>query len=109
MCRARGYRQRARDNLEVNKLAYPKGIDVMQEESRSLLFHWVANMFFAGIALFSGVLFGLKVPADKAVLIVVVGALVLIPVTRRWERTGIQKRQEQSGEATGDNSPETSG
>jgi threonine/homoserine efflux transporter RhtA len=71
----------------------------MEEEPRGLLFHWVANMFFAGIALFSGVLFGLEVPNDKAILIVVVGALILIPVTRRWERTGIQKRQaEAAGE-----------
>ena len=26
----------------------------MQEQPRGVLFHWVANMFFAGVALFSG-------------------------------------------------------
>lgn len=84
--------------------ADPEGMDVMHEEPRGLLFHWVANMFFAGIALFSGVLFGLRVPTDKAVAIVVVGALVLIPVTRRWERTGMQKRQAEAAEAHGEES-----
>lgn len=74
----------------------------MHEESRGLLFHWVANMFFAGVALFSGVLFGLDVPTDKAVAIVVLGALLLIPVTRRWERTGMQKRQAEAAEAHGE-------
>jgi hypothetical protein len=80
----------------------------MEEESRGLLFHWVANMFFAGIALFSGVLFGLEIPVEKAILVVVVGALILIPVTRRWERTGIQKRQaEAAGEPDGASSEES--
>lgn len=90
-------------------MTYPKGVDVIQEQPRGLLFHWVANMFFAGVALFSGVLFGLQVPTDKAVLIVVVGALVLIPVTRRWERTGMAKRMAQVDEAPGADSPEESG
>lgn len=74
----------------------------MQEEPRGLFFHWVANMFFAGVALFSGVLFGLDAPTDKAVAIVVLGALLLIPVTRRWERTGMQKRQAEAAEAHGE-------
>lgn len=74
----------------------------MQEEPRGLLFHWVANMFFAGVALFSGVLFGLDVPTDKAVAVVVLGALILIPVTRRWERSGMQKRQAEAAEAHGE-------
>lgn len=82
--------------------ADPEGMDVMQEEPRGLLFHWVANMFFAGVALFSGVLFGLEVPTDKAVAIVVMGALILIPVTRRWERNGMQKRQAEAAEAHGE-------
>lgn len=77
-------------------------MDVMQEEPRGLLFHWVANMFFAGVALFSGVLFGLDVPTDKAVAVVVLGALILIPVTRRWERSGMQKRQAEAAEAHGE-------
>jgi threonine/homoserine efflux transporter RhtA len=81
----------------------------MQEEPRGLLFHWVANMFFAGIALFSGVLFGLEVPKNSAFLIVVVGALILIPVTRRWERTGIQKRQAEAPEEPDGNYSEESG
>lgn len=65
-------------------------------------------MFFAGIALAGGMLFGLKVPQDRAVLIVVVGALILIPITRRWERTGIQKRHVQAGELRGNDHPEES-
>lgn len=84
--------------------ADPEGMDVVQEEPRGLLFHWVANMFFAGIALFSGVLFGLRVPTDRAVVIVVVGALILIPVTRRWERAGMQKRQAEAAGAHGEES-----
>lgn len=84
------------------KQADPEGMDVTQEEPRGLLFHWVANMFFAGVALFSGVLFGLDVPTDKAVAIVVLGALFLMPVTRRWERSGMQKRQAEAAEAHGE-------
>jgi hypothetical protein len=79
-------------------------MDFMQEEPRGLLFHWVANMFFAGVVLFSGVLFGVEVPTDKAIAIVVFGALLLIPVTRRWERTGMQKRQAEAPEAHGEES-----
>lgn len=81
----------------------------MQEEPRGILFHWVANMFFAGIALFSGILFGLEVPKDWAFVIIVVGALILIPVTRRWERGGIDKRQVQAAEAKEQDFPEDSG
>jgi hypothetical protein len=81
----------------------------MEEESRGLLFHWVANMFFAGIALFSGVLFGLEIPMEKAILVVVVGALILIPVTRRWERTGIQKRRSEAAAEPDGASSEESG
>ncbi|HVL52464.1 MAG TPA: hypothetical protein VM754_13305 [Actinomycetota bacterium] len=81
----------------------------MQEQPRGILFHWLANMFFAGIALFSGILFGVEVPRGVAFLIVVVGALILIPVTRRWERTGIHKRQVQAAEATERDSPGESG
>jgi hypothetical protein len=84
-------------------------MDIIQEQPRSLIFHWVANMFFAGVALLSGVLFGLRLPTDTAILIVVLGALVLIPVTRRWERTGIEKRVAQVDEAPGADSPEESG
>lgn len=65
----------------------------MQDQPRGILFHWVANMFFAGVALFSGILFGLELPKDKVLPIIVLGALILIPVTRRWERSGIHKRQ----------------
>lgn len=65
----------------------------MQEQPRGVLFHWVANMFFAGVALFSGILFGLELSKDRVLPIIVLGALILIPVTRRWERSGIHKRQ----------------
>lgn len=78
------------------------------EKPRGFLFHWLANIFFAGIALYGGVLFGLEVPADWAVPIVILGALVLIPVTRRWERAGISKRQAQAAEAREDAPPEES-
>lgn len=86
----------------------PQGVDV-EEEPRGLLFHWVANMFFAGIALYSGVLFGLEAPLDRALVIIVVGALILIPVTRRWERTGMQKRQAEAAEEPDSGSSEESG
>jgi hypothetical protein len=80
----------------------------MQEQPRGVIFHWVANMFFAGIALFSGILFGLEVPKDTVLPIIVFGALILIPVTRRWERSGISKRQAQAAQA-GEDRPGESG
>ncbi|HEX2052935.1 MAG TPA: hypothetical protein VHJ78_04295 [Actinomycetota bacterium] len=79
------------------------------EKPRGALFHWVANMFFAGIALFGGMLFGLEVPRDRVVLIVVLGALILIPITRRWERTAISKRHVQTAEPLGNGKSEESG
>ncbi|CAN5880994.1 hypothetical protein BH23ACT12_BH23ACT12_19520 [soil metagenome] len=81
----------------------------MQEEPRGLLFHWVANTFFAGVALYSGILFGVEVPKDKALSIIVVGALILIPVTRRWERTGMRKRQDQAAASSEPDTSEQSG
>lgn len=75
------------------------------EEPRGILFHWVANIFFAGIALYSGILFGVAIPSDRAVMLIVVGALALIPVTRRWERAGISKRQAQAAASPEDASP----
>ncbi|HEX2179249.1 MAG TPA: hypothetical protein VHL54_06990 [Actinomycetota bacterium] len=71
----------------------------MQEQPRGVIFHWVANMLFAGIALFSGILFGLEVPKNLVLPIIVLGALTLIPVTRRWERSGIRNRQAQAAQA----------
>lgn len=53
-------------------------------------------MFFAGLALGGGILFGERVPADAVrlvpLMIPVIGAL-LIPLTRRWERMGMDKRK----------------
>lgn len=66
-----------------------------EEKARPLYFHWVANMFFAGLALGGGILFGERVPQDAVrlvpVMIPVIGAL-LIPLTRHWERAGMAKR-----------------
>lgn len=74
----------------------------MQEQPRGILFHWMANMAFAGIALGAGVLFGLRIPGDRVSLMVAIIAFVaflMIPLTRKWDRDGIAKRQEQ--DATG--------
>ena len=89
------------------KLSRRKG--GVKEEARGILFHWVANMFFAGVALFGGIAFGLEVPKGTVVPIIVVGALALIPVTRRWERSGIERRKVQAGEVQGKDFPEESG
>lgn len=73
----------------------------MQEQPRGILFHWMANMAFAGIALGAGALFGLRVPGDRMGLVfaaIASVALLMIPVTRKWDRDGIAKRQaEQAG------------
>ena len=67
-----------------------------EEKPRPLLFHWFANMFFASLALGGGILFGERVPPDRVrllpILIPAIG-LLLIPLTRRWERSGIEKRR----------------
>ncbi|MGQ0678118.1 MAG: hypothetical protein ACT4OM_00410 [Actinomycetota bacterium] len=71
-----------------------------QEKPRPLLFHWIMNTFFAGVALFGGVLFGERIPHDVAqilpVAIPIIG-LALIPVTRRWERNGMERRKMEAG------------
>lgn len=67
-----------------------------QERPRPLFFHWLANMFFASLALAGGILFGERVPPDAVralpIVIPTIG-LLLIPLTRRWERKGIERRQ----------------
>lgn len=68
----------------------------MQEQPRGIFFHWAANMVFAGIALFGGILFGMEVPKDRVVPIIVLGALALIPFTRRWERNAMNNRRAQA-------------
>lgn len=70
-----------------------------QERPRPVLFHWVANMVFAGVALMGGVLFGERVPPETLrllpVMVPVIG-LLLLPITRRWERLGMEKRKAQA-------------
>jgi hypothetical protein len=67
-----------------------------EEKPRSVFFHWVGNMFFASLALAGGILFGERVPANRLgllpILVPAIG-LLLIPLTRRWERKGIEKRK----------------
>ena len=63
---------------------------------RGVLFHWVGNIFFASLALFGGVLFGERIPRERFGLVAVIIALVallLVPITRSWERSGIEKRR----------------
>jgi hypothetical protein len=63
---------------------------------RGVLFHWVANIFFASLALLAGVIFGERIPREKYGLVFVIialGALLLVPLTRSWERAGIEKRR----------------
>ncbi len=67
----------------------------MESKPKGVIFHWAANIVFATLALTAGVLFGERIPRDKLglwVLIIVVVALLLVPVTRGWERTGIENR-----------------
>ncbi|HEX2259911.1 MAG TPA: hypothetical protein VHJ40_09255, partial [Actinomycetota bacterium] len=55
-------------------------------------------------ALTAGVLFGERIPRDKLglwVLIIVLVALLLVPVTRRWERTGIENRARARDQSSG--------
>lgn len=68
----------------------------MKDQPRGILFHWVANMAFAGIALGAGILFGLRIHEGRASLMFAIIALVgflMIPLTRKWDRDGIAKRQ----------------
>jgi hypothetical protein len=70
--------------------------DETEEKPRSVLFHWVGNMFFVSLALAGGILFGERVPANRLgllpILVPAIG-LLLIPLTRRWERKGIERRK----------------
>lgn len=70
--------------------------DEIEEKPRGILFHWVGNMFFAGLALAGGIIFGERVPQSRLgllpILVPAIG-LLLIPVTRRWERIGIERRK----------------
>lgn len=64
---------------------------------RGVLFHWVANIVFASLALFAGVIFGERIPREKYGLvffIIASVALLLVPLTRSWERAGIEKRRQ---------------
>jgi uncharacterized membrane protein YfcA len=73
----------------------------MESKPRGVIYHWAANIVFATLAVSAGVLFGERIPRDKFrlwVLIIVLVALLLVPVTRRWERTGIEKRARAAGQ-----------
>lgn len=81
----------------------------MESKPRGVIFHWAANVVFATLALTAGVLFGERIPRDKLglwVLIIILVGLLLVPVTRRWERTGIENRararDQESGNVTTD-------
>ena len=71
-------------------------VDETEEKPRGLLFHWVGNMVFACLALAGGILFGERVPENRVgllpILVPAIG-LLLVPVTRRWERMGIERRK----------------
>jgi hypothetical protein len=76
----------------------------MESKPRGVIFHWAANIVFATLALTAGVLFGERIPRDKLglwVLIIVLVGLLLVPVTRRWERTGIENRARARGQESG--------
>ena len=67
------------------------------DQPRSFTFHWIVNIVLASLALFAGALFGERIPKDKlglAFLGVVAVALALVPLTRRWEHAGIEKRKQ---------------
>ena len=81
----------------------------MESKPRGVIFHWAANVVSATLALTAGVLFGERIPRDKLglwVLIIILVGLLLVPVTRRWERTGIENRararDQESGNVTTD-------
>lgn len=66
------------------------------DQPRGLAFHWLANMVLASLALFAGALFGERIPRDQlgiAFVAVAAVALALVPLTRYWERSGIEGRR----------------
>lgn len=68
----------------------------MEEKPRSIFYHWIANIAFASLALAAGALFGERIPKERfpiAAAAVTAVALALVPVTRRWEMSGIEKRR----------------
>ncbi|MGI8427207.1 MAG: hypothetical protein ACR2FO_07940 [Actinomycetota bacterium] len=70
--------------------------DQRPERPRSFAFHWIVNILLATLALFAGALFGERIPKDKlglAFMGVAAVALALVPLTRRWENAGIEKRR----------------
>ncbi len=83
----------------------------MDPRPRGVLFHWVANIFFASLALFAGMLFGERVPRERFGLVFVIialAALILVPITRSWERSGIEKRRRAKEELQQGNDPDRS-
>jgi hypothetical protein len=85
---------------------------VTEEQPRGLLFHFVFNMVFASLAIGAGALFGERIPKDKLGIVflgVALIALLLLPVTRRWERSGIAKRAAEKGPAAQNKRPAEKG
>lgn len=72
------------------------------EKPRSVAFHWLTNMVLASLALFAGALFGEMVPREQmgvAFVAVAAVALALVPLTRYWEKTGIEGRRKAAEQA----------
>ena len=82
---------------------------MQKQPQRSFIFHWLANILFASVALFAGLIFGEKIPRDKlgmAFAGVALVALAMVPLTRRWEKAGIAKRQQNASNKTAGGSPD---
>lgn len=62
-------------------------------------------MFFAGLAIAGGAAFGERISQQTLrwlIPAVVLGALALVPITRRWEAGAIAKRAEQRSQPSED-------
>ncbi|MGH2771997.1 MAG: hypothetical protein ACRDIU_02505 [Actinomycetota bacterium] len=67
-----------------------------KQPSRGFVFHWVANIFFASVALLGLIIFGERIPRDMFGLVftaVVAIALVMVPLTMSWEKAGNERRR----------------
>ncbi len=72
------------------------------EQPRGIAFHWLANMVLASLALLLGIAFGEKLPREQmgtAFVAVSAIALALVPLTRYWEKSGIEARRKAAEQA----------